>query len=263
MLENTNIKSIINQELDELNQIKSKLEEALIDAPRGSLNISSSTSDKAVYYLYCNGERKYINDINKAGQLAQNSYYGKVLKLINRRIALLRSLKRELKKSIFKVYDSMVDARKNLVSPIVLSDDDYIQMWIDSHPGNQNIEYPIENGFVTNKGETVRSKSEKILADLFHSYGLIYVYEPRLTLPNGTHIYPDFLILNLRTRETYVYEHFGKMDEKKYASNTCRKLISYKTIGFTPWKNLLFSMETANVQIDIEMVKLMIKTCLI
>ena len=60
--------------------------------------------------------------------------------------------------------------------------------------------YPKTEELVTNNGEIVRSKSEKIIADLLFMLGIPYVYECPLDTPGGT-IYPDFTILDISTRD--------------------------------------------------------------
>lgn len=49
---------------------------------------------------------------------------------------------------------------------------------------------------LTNRGERVRSKSEKIIADCFFRKGIPYKYECPLYLKGLGIIYPDFTILS-------------------------------------------------------------------
>ena len=51
---------------------------------------------------------------------------------------------------------------------------------------------------LTEKGERVRSKSEKILADLFYKRNIPYKYEKPLYLKEYGTIYPDFTFLSKR-----------------------------------------------------------------
>lgn len=48
---------------------------------------------------------------------------------------------------------------------------------------------------MTERGERVRSKSEKILADYFYRNGILYKYECPLYLKYFGTIYPDFTFL--------------------------------------------------------------------
>ena len=67
---------------------------------------------------------------------------------------------------INETYDKLCDARKRLITPIIQADDEYIQEWKSKNKGEMNT-YPEQKLYRTEKGELVRSKSEKILADLF------------------------------------------------------------------------------------------------
>ncbi|SFH72967.1 hypothetical protein SAMN04487830_106120 [Pseudobutyrivibrio sp. OR37] len=63
----------------------------------------------------------------------------------------------------------------------------------------------------------VRSKSEKIIADALEKYNVPYQYEPMLELGYNT-IYPDFVVLNLRTRKTVYWEHLGLVSDIEYST---------------------------------------------
>ena len=55
---------------------------------------------------------------------------------------------------------------------------------------------PEQKIFYTKKGEYVRSKSEKILADMFYDLNIPYEYECQLILRNGYEYYPDFTFIS-------------------------------------------------------------------
>ena len=57
-----------------------------------------------------------------------------------------------------------------------------------------------ELGLITEKGEYVRSKSEKIIADTLTKNNINYVYELPLRLKGYGTVKPDFTVLNKRTR---------------------------------------------------------------
>lgn len=77
-------------------------------------------------------------------------------------------------------------------------------------------------GILTNNHERVRSKSEKILTDLFFSKNIFYKYECPLHLADNLVFYPDFtFFLPQENREIY-WEHFGLMDSPDYAINTIK-----------------------------------------
>ena len=79
----------------------------------------------------------------------------------------------------------------------------------------------------TKRGEYVRSKSEKILADLFYENGIPYQYEPAFRLINGKLVYPDFVLLNVRERKTFYWEHYGLASDETYSTKNIDKLCLY------------------------------------
>ena len=58
-----------------------------------------------------------------------------------------------------------------------------------------------DNAIITEKGEAVRSKSEKIIADKLYMKEIPYVYEQPLYLKGYGYVVPDFKILNVRTKK--------------------------------------------------------------
>ena len=62
---------------------------------------------------------------------------------------------------------------------------------------------------MTEKGERVRSKSEKILADYFYRNNILYQYEKPLYLKGYGTIYTDFTFLSKKTRKEIYWEHEG------------------------------------------------------
>ena len=70
---------------------------------------------------------------------------------------------------------------------------------------------------LTEKGERVRSKSEKIMADYFYRNGIEYKYECPLYLKGMGIVYPDFTFLSKKTGITYETEqtilNTGKIEQ--------------------------------------------------
>ena len=79
--------------------------------------------------------------------------------------------------------------------------------------------------------------------------GIPYRYEfpVELTTENGECriFHPDFICLNLRTREEFLWEHFGMMDDAEYSATAVRKLALYEKNGIFPGMNLIISMESS------------------
>jgi hypothetical protein len=118
-----------------------------------------------------------------------------------------------------------------------------------------------ENGIpeiYTKKGERVRSKSEKILADTFCDLGIEYKYECPIKLNGYGIVYPDFTILRKRDGEEVYWEHDGRMDDPKYAEKAIRKINNYISNGLFPGDRLIVSFESSGVVIRDSVIKMMI-----
>lgn len=98
--------------------------------------------------------------------------------------------------------------RRKLITPVTLETKDYAHEW-------QSIQYtpkpigPAISNHLTDKGETVRSKSEVIIANTLARQQIPYRYEYPVKLKTYT-AHPDFYCLNLRTRQEYLWEHLGR-----------------------------------------------------
>ena len=79
----------------------------------------------------------------------------------------------------------------------------------------------------------MRSKSELIIADKLHSAGIDYSYERRISL-NGVERYPDFVIEDDDSGETWYWEHLGMMSVPAYRQRWEKKLAEYKAAGILP-----------------------------
>ena len=97
---------------------------------------------------------------------------------------------------------------------------------------------------LTEKGERVRSKSEKILADFFYRNNIPYMYEKTLNLSGYGIVYPDFTFLSRKLRKEIYWEHEGMMDKPEYSIKAVKKLNSYQKNGILPRERLILTFET-------------------
>lgn len=120
-----------------------------------------------------------------------------------------------------------------------------------------------EKQFITNNKELVRSKSEKILADLFSSYNLIYKYECPLFLDKYDPIYPDFTFICPYIKHEIYWEHFGMIDNPEYAIKAIEKIRDYAKQGILLGDRLFVSFETNKKPLDVDAVKKTIESFLV
>lgn len=108
----------------------------------------------------------------------------------------------------------------------------------DSNPlYPENLVYESDGGLLT------RSKAEAMIATKLEQEGIPFHYEEKLRI-GGKTIYPDFRALRLHDKKPIYWEHFGKMDDPKYAENAMEKLSFYAAQGFRLGDQLILTWET-------------------
>lgn len=202
------------------------------------------------------GTRVYIKKSNAAliKALAQKEYDQKILKTIDAEERRIRKfLNKYNPNSLLEVYDSMPEQKGIFVTKYELSDEEYAKMWEESKNNLGRIE-PDEQlkelGLITEKGEYVRSKSEKIIADTLTKNNINYVYELPLRLKGYGTVKPDFTVLNKRTRHEYVWEHFGMMDDSIYVKNAIKKIEQYGKSGYVQGRNFIATFESKEAPLN-------------
>ena len=263
----TEIEQLSRARLAELNALLDLKLRALKKAPEGTLRVTQSNHSVQYYHRTKPTDHtgKYISATHKelAAQLARKDYDNKIVaatkieaKLLS---AFLRAYTKLVKNHMFaeEVYSKLHKNRQVLVEPVRLSDEEFTSRW-------QAITYkkdfaPENNNYLTVKGEAVRSKSEILIADTLNRMNIPYHYEfpIKLLSEDGRKItvHPDFLCLNPRTRKEYIWEHFGRMDDIEYITNTVRKLNLYARNGILPGKNLITTHETAEQPLNTKLIK--------
>ncbi len=260
------LKNKQNQLLDIIKQTKNSLK----NVPPGRLSIHKH-GEAPQYYHYINDDKKgaykrqYIkkSNIALAKALAQKDYDKKLLHTAEKQLSQITSfLNNYDESSLSDVYGHLSISRKTLVDPLIPDDAEYVRRWESLPPSPFFLEdSTIE--IYTEKGERVRSKSEKILADQFYKLHIPYRYESVLSLNNSQTFRPDFLLLNVRTREEYYWEHVGMMDNSGYVENFVRKISVYINNGIIPGKNLILTFETSKYPLNMKTVESLIREYLL
>ena len=181
---------LITRRIELVNLLNLKLK-AQKNLPEGHLRIEQKKGRRpAQFYHFTNPadtHGTYIPAANHelARRLAQKDYDHKLIKLLQQQISIMERLIKITENKITSLYTKSCPARQKLINPVTLTDVQYINNW-------QNI--------------TRRN--------------IPYRYEFPLTLKDGNIYHPDFLCLNVRTRQEYIWEHFGLMDNPDYADCT-------------------------------------------
>lgn len=254
------MKEVLRQELEELKRVYHDVQQSLMSAPTGRLRISHCRTTTQ-YYVRDEGELGNGHYLSKektelARKLAQRDYDESLKRLLEERIATLKNALAVYEKSEpTDIYDSLSDDRKKIVIPRYMSDEEYVEKW-------QSVEYihkdfsPDMPEIYSERGERVRSKSEKIIADKLYMMGIPYRYEYPVNIPGcASPFHPDFTILQVKTRKVYYLEHLGKMGDVEYVERNLRKINIYAKNGICVGENLLLTFETNNCPLDFRSVE--------
>lgn len=246
----------IEEELIRINQVEKEIETTIKNAPKGSLRCSTSRG----YFQYYRG-REYLNKDKKQviKQLAQKEYClsikSKIAKVKQTIELLIKVYKDE---ELEQVYRKLSPVRKAVTSPLFKPIEEIIEEFeAIQYNGKEFAEQDITE-YYTSKGERVRSKSEKIIADELYRCGIPYKYEMPTELYNWNKkvtIYPDFTVLNRRTGRRWIVENFGMMDNPTYYENAMFKLDTYEKNGILLGDGLIILHETSNISLNTNVMK--------
>lgn len=233
-------------ELSELEKEIERLRKALENQLEGKLLVSGSESAPK-YYLKTEAGRQFLprDRIEDAAAIAQQDYYRSLLALLEERYSRLSDALNCLRMlDPAQVFDNLSVRKKPLVVPEFLPSEEFAELWAATRYEGKSFR-PGDPEYYTARGERVRSKSECDIADRNYYRGVLYLYEYPWTLETGGVWFPDFTVVNLRTRKVYIWEHFGKEGDPQYAVTSMRKLRIYQESGIWPGENLILTHETA------------------
>ena len=219
------LKKLLLKEQKKLEMICSKVENELKSVPEGNLRISKDKNKVRYYHCVEDNEGTYISKIDS-----------------------------ELPK--------LHTQRQLLVTPIEPIWEKELARWYDSeYHGKEFYEGTAE--IVTEKGERVRSKSEKILADYFYRNNILYQYEKPLYLKGYGTVYPDFTFLSKKTRKEIYWEHEGMLDKPEYAKSAVKKIESYQRNGIHLGERLILTFETELTVLNSQIVEELVEKYLV
>lgn len=233
--------------------------ESLDNAPEGTLKVikKSGHIEFAQRLSEGGGAVKYIPAGSESliRALAQKDYDMKVLRnLIARKLAIEKLEEIYPEASLESIYEGLAPERKTLVKPVIPTNDQYVSLWLSASYAGRGFIKEDKSCFFTDNGERVRSKSEVIIANYLFRTGIPYKYECPLII-SGKTIYPDFTILDAKTRCVFYLEHFEMMDDPKYSQSFVNKLNTYQSAGIFPGKKLIMTFETSKSPLSMQMIK--------
>ena len=243
------LKEQLIEEQKRLEKIEKKVKQQLKNVPEGTLRISKSNNHIQYYhckegYVQKSGKYLHRSEEELARKLAQKAYNEKVLRLVKRRIHQIKYLTEEYQDNeIEMLYEKENIARRRLILPIELTWEQQLKQWISEEYEGKGFKEGASIIY-SEKGERVRSKSEKILADYFYRKNIPYKYEKPLNLKGYGIVYPDFSFLSKKTGREIFWEHEGCMDNPGYAETAIKKIQTYENNGIYVGDRLILTFET-------------------
>ena len=253
----------LQTELKECSDAIKYAERILRKAPAGTL-IAAEYNNHSRYYIREDKKDKHGRYISKSNtklisELAQKAYAKKLLKVAtDRKKQIIKLITMENSDSIKDVYYKFSKSKQDFIIPFVITDEDFAKKWLDVK--YDRFYEPIGDDVIyTERGEAVRSKSEKILADKFLTMNIPYHYEKPLWLKGYGDVHPDFTLLNTKTRKEYYWEHLGMMDNVQYLDKTIKKIELMKRNGIFEGENLILTYETSTHPLNMKVVESMLE----
>ena len=253
---------ITEKELTLLKSSMNAARKSLLDKPEGCLRICQKKNSCHYYYRssphMSKGTYLRKDQISLVIALAQKRYDQKFLvaacdleKLIQKSQGYNGIDKHTFYQILGGVYQNLSPARQKLVTPYILPDKQFLEAWLNlEYEGKPSYKEKAE--IKTVNGEYVRSKSEKIIADMLYSLHIPYKYEYPLKTKTWGIVYPDFTLLDLWTRTLVILEHFGRLEDPSYSLSAIKKIETYDKEGYHLGDNFLFTMESENHIINIK-----------
>ena len=233
-----------------LEGIIKNLTKKLEKAPSGGLKCCRH-GNSFFYYHTMSGKnnRSYIRskDRKKAAALAQKEYFLKALRLAENELAQIDC---KCKSYPGKTYEEtileMSQGKRLLVNPIWLPDKEFFEQWQAQAYVGKGFTENDKDGFYTEKGERVRSKSEVLIANTLSRFHVPYLYEYPLKINELGLIHPDFRVINIRTRHEFFWEHNGKMNDTTYGNGFANRYQKMIQNNFFPGYNLIMTFESGD-----------------
>ena len=261
------LKDLLVQEQEHLGKVVQIVRERLQNAPEGALRISSS--DSKVTYYHCT-EKNPVNGVyipkenqELIQQLAQKAYDKKVLNHAEKRLEqITRFIGNYDDHEIENIFQKEHIERKKLIHPVEPIWEQRFQKWMEEKYQGKEFQEGVPF-ILTERGERVRSKSEKIMADYFYQHGIAYKYEHPLYLKGVGTVYPDFTFLSQKVGTEIYWEHNGKMDDPNYARLAVKKIQAYEKNDIFVGEKLIVTYETSETILNTKTIEKIVNKYLI
>lgn len=231
--------------------------------PIGRLRLSIKSDHVEYYHVVDKNQTrgKYLGkkEYELAKALAQKDY---IYRLEKRLLEEYKALEKIL--AVYddevgeEVFSNQIKERQNLISPILITDEEYAKRWLEeafeSNPFRTE-----ELIYETDRGDFVRTKTERDIANIYYELRIPYKYECALVLNDGRVKYPDFTLLDVKRRRIIYHEHLGLLDKEEYRIENLQKIDKYREAGIYTGKNLIITHDTKYSPINLKQTRKMLR----
>lgn len=270
-----------------ISEINKQISKFLHNIPKvkpehGTLRVATNKGCPQFYHITQKGDTNgtYIPKSNAEliKSLAQKDYNEKCQRILQKLQKQIDAFSRRFHPEEFIALHTNLGARRDFITPLFLTDEEFAAQWLATPYTRKTISGDVPQ-LVTTRGEHVRSKSECIIADTLARLGIPYRYEAPLKISVGANsskqskcmsadkrtvtFHPDFTCLNKRTRQEFIWEHFGMMDVANYAKNAVEKERIYANAGFIPGVNFIATTEVDDIPLNSKYVEQLAKKLLL
>lgn len=208
--------------------------------PAGDLIIKKNGSYLFPYQKNGTVERAITKDRKLSSLLARKCFIKRQImtcrqncKVLKNALKLVSAAGKSAQNSTYRRLEAVFPEKNYKYSTLQLN---WISSYYEKNPFRpENLKYRTKSGIL------VRSKSERIIADLLTKYGFLFRYEQKLVIGDNVY-YPDFIIM-LDDGRMVIWEHFGLMDNEEYYLKACEKIENYRKAGFATHTNLICTYE--------------------
>ncbi len=240
----------IQQELNNLKQLREKLIQETKNVKKKNFCCRNIRGNMAYYinnkYV---SKRKHADEISSLSKLEYNN---KLLVQLDTAIGILEKAI-EIPNNLENVFFKLHDGKKRLIEPEIKPVSLLIEEFEKEDFQPKEFEEDNSSCFYTIKGERVRSKSEKIIADELYRLNIPYHYEQPLELYNNKKkvtIYPDLTVLNIRNGNKFYWEHLGMLDNMSYYEATLNRFNLYEKNNIFIGEDVIITHESRFSPLD-------------
>ncbi|MBE7056898.1 MAG: hypothetical protein E7388_05610 [Ruminococcaceae bacterium] len=206
---------------------KNELVKLLESFPTGSLVVQKKGNYSEYYiYYYEKGRRKYKYLSQKKDK--------ELIEIMGQKKEVFKSANKEIA-FISQYIKLLYPMAKQIYDEFSMLEETYGPSFSEKKERSEQLT------ILTDRGELVRSKSERFIADTLFKLNLDYRYEQRIDL-GGIIMHPDFTVKNPLNDKIYYWEHLGLNNERYLLDWENRKLI-YKNNGIKENINLIVTTE--------------------